>query len=448
MEKLLIVEDDLEVSSLMGWALAGQYDVLSARDRDSAVDILRGERPCIATLDLGLPPSPDDTREGLRALHDMLELDPHLKVVVITGQDERENAMAAVGQGAYDFFCKPIDIESLKVVLGRAVFVYRVENDNREQLRTKQHQAFEGMVGASPRMQQVFDSIRKVAGSEAPVLISGESGTGKELAARAIYRMSRRNTGPFVAINCGAIPENLLESELFGHEKGSFTGAHMQRQGRIEAAHGGTLFLDEIGELSPALQVKLLRFLQEKQIERVGGRRSIEVDTRIITATNADLRKGMAEGRFREDLYYRIAVVVISMPPLREREGDIPLLAEFLLQKLAADQKKNVVFAQKALEAMQSYPWPGNVRELENRIRRAVIMAAGTQISVKDLQLSRAYAAYDSMGLFEARDQLEKELIESAIARNKGNLTRCAEDLKISRPALYEIIQKLGIQRK
>lgn len=280
------------------------------------------------------------------------------------------------------------------------------------------------------------------------MLIVGESGTGKELAARALHRLSARRDGPFVAINCGAIPENLLESELFGHEKGAFTGAHIQRQGRIEASQGGSLFLDEIGELSPALQVKLLRFLQEQQIERIGGRKTIQVDARVICATNADLRKAMAEGRFREDLYYRIGVVVISIPPLRDRQGDIPLLAKALLRRHIAEQKKTLTFNSKAMEAMEAHRWTGNVREMENRLRRASIMAEGSQITPADLELEAVQSKYDMMGMREAREAVERELIERALARNKGNLTRCGEELKISRPTLYEMIEKFGLARK
>jgi len=297
-------------------------------------------------------------------------------------------------------------------------------------------------------MREVFPDIRKVAATDAPVLIFGESGTGKELAAQAIHRLSARKNGPFVAINCGAIPENLLESELFGHEKGSFTGAHIQRPGRLEMAHGGTLFLDEIAEITPNLQVKLLRFLQEHLVERVGGRRPLSVDARVICATNADLQKEMALGRFREDLYYRIGVVIISMPPLRDRNGDITLLAESMLQSLCAEYKKKLAFSKKALQALETYGWPGNVRELENRLRRAVIMVEGRQVTLQDLSLDGEYTAYALMGLNKAREAIEKDLIERAIARNRGNLTKCADELQIARSSLYELIDKLGIARK
>jgi two-component system NtrC family response regulator len=446
--RVLIVEDDDFVRDQMNWALAAQYEVFMAENRAAAMEICRREHPPLVTLDLGLPPSPGDTVEGFRALNDMLQFDPLLKVLIISGQGERENALAAIGQGAYDFFCKPVDLEALRIVLGRASNVYQLERERRERLDDNHAESFEGMIGRSPEMQSVFKQIRKVASSKLPVLIAGESGTGKELAARAIHRLSQRKAGPFIAINCGAIPENLLESELFGHEKGSFTGAHMQRQGRLEGAQGGTLFLDEIGELSLALQVKLLRFLQEQTIERVGGRKPIPVDARVICATNVDLQKAMVQGKFREDLYYRIGVVMISMPPLRERKGDITLLAELMLQHLAAEQEKSLTFSKKALEAIEAYPWPGNVRELENKLNRAVVMAGGKQVTPQDLSLVGPYAEYEAMGLNQAREAIERDLIERAITRNRGNLTRCAEELQIARSSLYELIEKLGLARK
>ncbi|HYK87919.1 MAG TPA: PEP-CTERM-box response regulator transcription factor [Acidobacteriota bacterium] len=445
--RILIVDDDDDLRSQMRWALAADYEVFLAGDRASSMDVLAREMPTVVMLDLGLPPATGDSREGLLALDEMLKSDPQLKIIVITGQSEKNNALAAIAQGAYDFFSKPIDIGILKTVVERAIHVSRLERENRELLNCTQLQSFEGMVGSSPQMQKVFDSVRKLSQTDAPVLVMGESGTGKELAARAIHRLSERRDGPFVPINCGAIPEHLLESELFGHEKGSFTGAHIQRQGRIEAAQGGTLFLDEIGELSPSLQVKLLRFLQERQIERVGGRKTIQVDARVISATNADLCQAMADGKFREDLYYRIGVVVIAMPPLRDRQGDIPLLAKMLLQRLTSEQKRPFGFDRRAIAAMEMHRWAGNVREMENKLRRAVIMADGNQITAADLELEGERAPCEGMGLTTAREAVERDLIERALARNKGNLTRCAQELKISRPTLYELIERLGIVR-
>ena len=446
--KVLIVEDDEHVAKQMKWALAADHEVFNAEDRLSALELFKKELPVAVTLDLGLPPSTGDTTEGFLALNEMLQMDPLLKIIVITGQDDQENALNAIGQGAFDFFCKPIDVEALKTVVGRATHIYGLEKQNRERPVDAESE-FEGMLGKCAGMQAVFQDIRKVAATEAPVLISGESGTGKELAARAIHRLSSRNNGPFIAINCGAIPENLLESELFGHEKGAFTGAHILREGRLEAANKGTLFLDEIGEISPALQVKLLRFLQEHVIERVGGRRTINIDARVICATNMDLQKAMADGRFREDLYYRIGVVVVAMPPLRDREEDIQLLAETLLKRLAAEHNKTLSFNRKALEAIEAYSWPGNIREMENRLKRAVIMLDGKQVTAEDLALDTGpYAAYETMGLNKAREAVERDLIEKAIARNRGNLTKCADDLQIARSSLYELIDKLGISRK
>ncbi len=445
---VLITDDDEYVRSQMRWALNAQYDVLLAEDRDCALELLRAHRPRVVTLDLGLPPCPSDPSEGFLALGEMLVFDPLLKIIVITGQGDQENAFTAIGRGAFDFFCKPVDLEALKVVIARAMFLYGVEDKRREQMSTDHSQAFQGMIGKSPQMEAVYDKIRKVAAAEAAVLIVGESGTGKEMAARAIHMLSSRKAGPFIPINCGAIPENLLESELFGHEKGSFTGAHARKEGRIEAAQGGTLFLDEIGELAPQLQVKLLRYLQEGAVERVGGRSPVKVDARVICATNMDLRAAMAEGRFREDLYYRIGVIVISMPPLRDREGDIRHLAESLLNQLAAEHDRALAFTTKAMDAMERYSWPGNVRELENRLRRAVIMAEGSQIAPADLELGGRAEAHQSQGLAKAREAVEREMIERALAKYRGNLTRCAEELKISRPTLYELIEKLGIARK
>jgi two-component system, NtrC family, response regulator len=445
--KVLIVEDDEFVANQMKWALSANHEVFLAEDRISGLAILKQEHPSIVTLDLGLPPSSGDATEGFLALGEMLQIDPLLKIMVITGQDEQKNAIFAIGQGAFDFFSKPVDLEALKTVIGRAARVHEWDLQNR-QMSTTTDAVFEGMLGTCRKMQAVFQNIRKVASTDAPVLISGESGTGKELAARAIHRLSSRQNKPFIAINCGAIPETLLESELFGHEKGSFTGAHVQREGRLETADKGTLFLDEIGEISLAIQVKLLRFLQEHVIERVGGRRGISVDARVVCATNVDLAKAMASGQFREDLYYRIGVVLIDLPPLRDREGDIKLMSEFFLKRLTAEYGKVLTFNKKAIQAMETYHWPGNVRELENKLRRAVIMVDGRQITPQDLSLDSPYGRYEEMGLNKAREAIERDLIERSMARNRGNLTKCADELQIARSSLYELIEKLGISRK
>ena len=444
--KLLIVEDEDSIRSQMKWALAQDYEVFLAEDRAHALEIVRRERPAIVTLDLGLPPRPRDVEEGFLALSDILEAATGAKVVIISGRGEKQHALRAVGLGAYDFFCKPIQIEELKVILRRAAEIHRLQVEHRELERRLQSEPVGEMLGTSPEIQAVFAAIRKVATTDAPVLVVGESGTGKELVARAIHRQSRESGGPFIAINCGAIPENLLESELFGHEKGAFTGAHLQRKGRVELASGGTLFLDEIGELSPPLQVKILRYLQDHKIERVGGREEIHVDARVIAATNMDLKRAMREGKFREDLYYRLGVVVIQIPPLRDRGEDVLVLAKSLLDRYGGETGKKIAgFERAAIEAIKSYRWPGNVRELENRIKRAVIMAESKRITPADLELDSPYEKYHGKGLREAREALEREIIERALARNKGNVTRTSAELGVSRPTLYELIERYGL---
>ncbi len=448
---LLIVEDDEDLRTQMKWALAGDYSVLLAGDRQTAMEKVRNEHPAVATLDLGLPPAPAGVEEGFQTLSEILAEDPDMKVVIITGRGEKEYALRAVGMGAYDYFYKPIGIDELKVVLKRAFYVSGLEKEQRE-LRKSQFlkDGFEGMLGTSGKMQDVYATIRKVSPSDIPVLVTGESGTGKELVARAVHRLSPRNSGPFVVINCGAIPENLLESELFGHEKGSFTGAHAQRKGRIELAHRGTLFLDEIGELPLQLQVKLLRFLQDNIIERIGGRHPTPVDARIVAATNRDLKEGMNQGTFREDLYFRLGVVTISLPPLREREGDILLLAKAFTGHFAGEYNKKIKgFTDRAAKALENHPWPGNIRELENRIKRAVVMAEGKRIEPRDLELEDAASGgARTVTLKEAREEIEKELVLQALSRNSGNLSKTASDLGVSRPTLYDLIEKYGISKK
>ena len=447
--KLLIVDDDTDISNQMKWGLINDYDVFVAGDRPMALEIFKKERPVVVTLDLGLPPQAGGVEEGFLALAEMLEHDPLSKVIIITGQNEKEHALAGIAGGAYDFLNKPVQLDELQVIIRRALHVSQLEREYRKLQKQLGGQSFENMLGTSPQIQKVYEMISKVATADAPVLIVGESGTGKELAARAIHEMSGRQECPFVAINCGAIPETLLESELFGHEKGAFTGAHIQRKGRIESAQGGTLFLDEIGELPPQPQVKLLRFLQEQRIERVGGRQEIVVDVRVLAATNTDIDQALKDGRFREDLYYRLGVVVISMPPLREREGDILLLARAFLQRYASKAKRKINgFAPQAVRAIETHAWPGNVRELENRVKRAVIMADGVKITPADLELTSRYSKYEAQGLKQAREAMESDLIQRALARNKGNLTRTASELGISRPTLYDLMDKLGMGAK
>jgi two-component system NtrC family response regulator len=447
--KLLIVDDVEDIRTQMKWALSEEYEVFEAEDLVSAMELFETHAMPLVTLDLGLTSDPNGVEEGFRLLGEILRFRSETKVVVITGQGEREHALRAISAGAYDFFNKPIHLDELNVVLRRARHVHDLERENRELSRGPGVDSFEGIVGFCPAIQDVFRAVRRVAGSDAQVLIAGESGTGKELVARAIHRLSERSASPFVAINCGAIPENLLESELFGHEKGAFTGAHTRRAGRIESAHRGTLFLDEIGELPVALQVKLLRFLQEHRLERVGGRQEIPVDVRVIAATNADLDREMKAERFREDLYYRLAVVRLSLPPLRERGEDISVLAKLFLERFAAENRKNITgFASDALEALQAHDWPGNVRELENRVKRAIIMAEGRKLTAADLELSSTPAErHRSVTLKEAREELERDLIRRTLRKHNGNMTRTAAELQVSRPTLYELMEKLGIRK-
>lgn len=446
--KLLIVDDDEEIRTQMKWALSQDYNLLLAEDRPGALAAFRESQPQVILLDLGLPPHSGSPEEGFATLVEMLSQNRFAKIIIISGQGEKANALQAIGAGAYDFLAKPIQLDELKIILKRTFHVTGLERDYRSLQEQMRNETFEGMFGTSPQMQAVFSAVRKVATTDAPVLILGESGTGKEMVALAIHRRSPRKDGPFIAINCSAIPETLLESELFGHEKGSFTGAHAQRKGRIESAAGGTLFLDEIGEIPLPLQVKLLRFLQEQRIERVGGRQEIEVDTRVIAATNADLRKGMTESRFREDLYYRLAVVVISLPSLRERENDVRLLAQEFLRRFAAETGKDgLAFEPEAFKALTRHSWPGNVRELENRVKRAVIMAESKRLSANDLELDSAVSSTQATTLKEARESVERELINLTLRKHAGKIAPAAAELGVSRPTLYELMEKLGITR-
>jgi two-component system, NtrC family, response regulator len=447
--KLLIVDDDEEIRTQMKWALAKDYEILLAEDRSSATEIFHSARPAVVLLDLGLPPNPTNPDEGLATLSDLLALNRLAKIIIITGQEEKEVALRAIGSGAYDFLCKPVEMEELKFLLKRCFQIAQLESEYQKMQQLLQGDTFEGMLGTSSPMRAVFDTIRKVATTDVPVLILGESGTGKEMAAKAIHQRSERKEGPFVAINCSAIPETLLESELFGHEKGSFTGAHAQRKGRIETANGGTLFLDEVGEIPLALQVKLLRFLQEQCVDRVGGRQPIQIDSRVIAATNADLKKNMADGTFREDLYYRLAVVQIVLPSLRERENDVIFLARTFLQRFAAqNNKKALTFDQESLRALSRHSWPGNVRELENCVRRAVIMAEGKRVTAQNLELTPHTAEANAITIKEARETVERELVRNALRKHLGKITPAAAELGISRPTFYELMEKLGISKE
>jgi two-component system NtrC family response regulator len=446
--ELLLVDDDPGIRSQMKWALAKEYVVLLAEDRPRALALFRERHPAVVVLDLGLPPHPASPDEGLAAIPEMLSLNSSAKIVVVTGQGERACGLQAIGAGAYDFLTKPPDLEELKVILKRAYHVAGLEKEHRDLQQRLTTGTFEGMLGTSAAIQTVFSSIRKVATTDAPVLILGESGTGKEMAALAIHQRGSRKDGPFVAINCSAIPETLLESELFGHEKGAFTGAHVQRRGRIEMAEGGTLFLDEIGEIPLPLQVKLLRFLQEQRLERVGGRGEFDVDTRVVAATNSDLKKGMQEGRFREDLYYRLAVVVLNMPPLRERNGDVQLLAQDFLRRFCTEfHKESLTFDSDALKVLARHTWPGNVRDLENRVKRAVIMAETKRVTARDLELAGPVVTVPGSALKDAREAAEREIVAQVLRKHGGKITQAAVELGISRPTLYELMEKLGIMR-
>lgn len=460
--KILIIDDDEEIRTQMKWALSKDYEVAQGGDRAGALAAFGKMRPDAVLLDLGLPPNPNDPSEGMATLSEMLGMDRSVKIVIISGQSDHENAVRAIGAGAYDFLNKPVDVGQLKLLLQRCMFVSGLEQEYRQLQNAQRPDMFEGILGGSEPMQVVFKTIRKVAKSGAPILILGESGTGKEMVANAIHRCGSAGKKPFVAINCNAIPENLIESELFGYEKGAFTGAVAQKVGLIETAAGGTLFLDEIGDLPPPVQVKLLRFLQEKQIQRVGGRVQIDVDTRVLAATHVDLAKAIEQGAFREDLYFRLAVVSCKLPPLRERGPDVLLLARDFLRLFAAqDGREGLSFDAAAERAIALHPWPGNVRELQNRIQRAVIMADGRKIRCEDLEIGLASTGGESThsegatveispagGLKEARETLERELVSQAMNRSKGNVSAAAKDLGVSRPTIYELMNKLGISKE
>lgn len=443
---LLVVDDDETIRQQMKWALCPEYRVLLAEDRKSALDLFRREMPHVVTLDLGLHPHPRDATEGLLTLTELLQTDPRVKVVVVSGNANRANALEAIQRGAYDFFTKPVETQEVRILLRRAYALFDLEEENR-QARGSLGQ-IGGLMGTSPVMQAVHAAIRKVASTDVPVLITGESGTGKELAARAIHAHSLRADGPFVAIHCGAIPENLLESELFGHEKGAFTGAHIQRRGRIEYAEGGTLFLDEIGEMSPGLQVKLLRFLQEKTLERVGGRETLQIDARVVAATHRNLQERVAQGTFREDLLFRLSVISIVLPPLRERGSDLFLLAQMLITRLAREAGKKVHgLTAQAIDAINHHAWQGNVREMENKIRRGIVMAEGRLLTPADIDLVEVAGAMPPiLNLKTARNQMERKMVELAMSRCGNNLAQAATALGISRQTLYSILLKHGIR--
>ncbi len=444
--RLLIVEDDPALQKQMCWAF-DQYETIVASDRESAVAMVRRHEPAVVTMDLGLPPRPDDPTEGLQLLEDLHGLAPDTKVIVLTGQNDRANALKAIALGAYDFCEKPFDPVILTLMIERAFRVRSLQEENRR-LQSLQHApAMSGIVTRDPGMQKICRIVEKIAPTSATLLILGESGTGKELLARALHDLSLRHANRFVALNCAAIPETLLESELFGYEKGAFTGAAKQTLGKIETAHGGTLFLDEIGDLSLALQVKLLRFLQERVIERIGGRQEIPIDVRIVCATNQNLKDLTAAGKFRDDLYYRLAEIVLEVPPLRARKGDAALLAHTFIHRFELEQRRgSMTLLPDAVAAIESYGWPGNVRELENVMRRAVIMADGKGISGADIGIAPEMQETAQLNLRQVRDEAERNAVLRVLGRVNGNLSKAADLLGVSRPTLYELIHRFGLK--
>jgi len=442
---LLMVEDDRGLQKQMRWSF-DDYEVIFAEDRDSAIAALRRYEPAVMTLDLGLPPDPDTTDQGFRILEEVMSLAPATKVIALTGQNDRGNAVRAIGLGAYDFFAKPFEAETLGMVIARAFRVADLERENQRLMQSRLGEGMTGLITRDPGMLKITRQVERLAPTQATVLLLGDSGTGKEVLARALHSGSPRKDKRFVAINCAAIPDALLESELFGYEKGAFTGAAKTTPGKIETADGGTLFLDEIGDLPMALQAKLLRFLQERVIERVGGRQELPVDVRVVCATHRNLRERITEGAFREDLFYRLTEMIVNIPPLRERQGDAQLLAHAFVQRFARDNGRDrLTMRDDALDAIAHHQWPGNVRELENAIKRAVIMADGEFITAEDLGL-QAPEAPEMFNLRQVRDEAEKQAVLKVMARCDGNIVRAAELLGVSRPTLYDLLNRLGLR--
>ena len=448
MRSLLIVEDDIALQKQIKWSL-DKFEAVTANDRESALVQLRRHSPAVVTMDLGLPPDADSVSEGFKLLEQILAVDSDIKVIVLTGQNDQANALRAIALGAYDFFAKPFEPELLTLTVGRAFRLFELQRENRRLHALHQPDALSGLMTRDPDMLRVCRTIEKVASSNATVMLLGESGTGKEVLARGLHQLSPRRAGKFVAINCAAIPENLLESELFGYEKGAFTGAAKMTLGKIETANGGTLMLDEIGDLPFPLQAKLLRFIQERTIERIGGRQEIPVDVRIVCATHQDLNALSKENRFREDLYYRLAEIVVNIPPLRARVGDSALLAHAFLRRFAQEQNRgSMTLSDEAVRAIELHPWPGNIRELENCIKRAAIMADGNQISSEDVGFKTDLGddAENSLDLRVIRDVAEKRAIISALGRVNGNMVKAAELLGVSRPTLYDLMHRLSLK--
>ncbi|HEY8603294.1 PEP-CTERM-box response regulator transcription factor [Tsuneonella suprasediminis] len=446
---LLVVEDDEGLQAQLKWAYE-DFDVIAANDRDSALAAFRSAEPAVVTLDLGLPPDPDGTTEGLSILDAIMALKPNTKVIVASGHGARESALQAIERGAYDFYQKPVDIDSLGLIVRRAFNLHTIEAENRRLAArvSDRATALGNLITAAPEMAKVARTIERVANTNVSVMLLGASGTGKELLARGLHGASDRRDKAFVAINCAAIPETLLEAELFGHEKGAFTGAVKTTEGKIEQAQGGTLFLDEVGDIPLPLQVKLLRFLQERTIERIGGRKAIELDTRIVCATHQDLEAMIAAGTFREDLFYRLAEIVVKIPPLAERTGDAVLLAKHFLMQFGREMNPAIKgFAPDALAAIDAWHWPGNVRELENRVKRAVIMAEEKFVAAEDLDLDQADEDMaEALNLKIARERADRVMIRHALARSEGNISTSAKLLGISRPTLYDLLKQYDLQ--
>lgn len=446
MEKLLIVDDDKGIQKQLKWSMS-DYEVVLADDRASAIAAVRRHEPKVVTLDLGLPPDEANASEGLAALEEILTIAPHTKVIVITGNDDHSNALKAISIGAYDFYQKPIEPEVIDVIVSRAYSLAKLEEENRKMREIGGSDI--GIIGNSAAIERLRTMVKRIAPTEITALLLGESGTGKEVTANAVHLASDRKNKPFIAINCASIPETLLESELFGFEKGAFTGAHRTTKGKIECAEGGTLFLDEIGDMPYALQAKLLRFLQEKKIERLGGRQEIAVDVRVVCATNQNLEEMVAEKTFREDLFYRISEITLNIPPLRDREEDILILAQFFLQRYAAEYKSNVKsFSDDGLSALKAHAWPGNIRELQNKVKSSVIMATGVQVTAFDLGFyDHEDASLElNLNLRQVREEAESLAIQKAYALSDGNMSKTSELLGVTRPTLYSLIEKYDLR--
>jgi len=447
LQPLLVVEDDLALQKQIKWSL-DRFESVTADDRESAMTQLRRHAPAVVTMDLGLPPDADSVSEGFKLLEQILSADPDTKVIVLTGQNDQSNALKAVAMGAYDFLAKPFEPEMLNLTVERAFRLHHLQAENKRLRAMQMPDTLAGLLTRDPQMLRICRTIEKVANTNASVMLLGESGTGKEVLARGLHQLSNRKEGKFVAINCAAIPENLLESELFGYEKGAFTGAAKTTPGKIETAHAGTLMLDEIGDMPMSLQAKLLRFLQERVVERVGGRQEIAVDVRVVCATHQNLTQCVKEGRFREDLYYRLAEIVVEIPPLRSRVGDAALLAHAFVRRFGQEHRRNLTLADDALRAIETHPWPGNIRELENCIKRATIMADGTQITADDVGLAGAASAEGdrSLDLRVTREAAEQRAVLAALARADGTIAKAADLLGVSRPTLYDLMHRLGLK--